>query len=151
MADLYEPSMSDKNLRLAIESRGPVTMQADAALMHRMISNLFDNELKHLPAGCSVHMRLGAEQDQARLTVEDDGPGFAPEILPHLFERRVKGRQSSGHGLGLAFVEAVARAHGGSVAASNREEGGARLVLTLPRGLPQEPEAAMLPVSASRA
>ena len=151
MADLYEPSMSEKNLRMTLKSHSPLTIRADAGLVHRMISNLFDNELKHLPAGCVIHMRLEAEQEQARLTVEDDGPGFAPEILPHLFERRVKGRQSSGHGLGLAFVEAVARAHGGNVAASNREEGGARLVLTLPRGLAQEPEAAMLPVSAFRA
>jgi signal transduction histidine kinase len=44
----------------------------------------------------------------------------------------VKGRDSSGHGLGLAFVDAVVRAHGGSVAASNREGGGARIAVTLP-------------------
>ena len=49
-----------------------------------------------------------------------------------VFERRVKGRNSGGHGLGLAFVDAVARAHGGSVAASNREGGGARIAITLP-------------------
>jgi signal transduction histidine kinase len=49
-----------------------------------------------------------------------------------LFERRVKGKDSNGHGLGLAFVDAVARAHGGAVAAGNRESGGARLVITLP-------------------
>jgi len=49
-----------------------------------------------------------------------------------MFEQRVKSRGSSGHGLGLAFVEAVVRAQGGSVTASNRAEGGARLVIRLP-------------------
>jgi signal transduction histidine kinase len=57
--------------------------------------------------------------------MEDDGPGFASEIVLQMFKQRVKGRDSKGHGLGLAFVEAVVRADGGSVTASNRPEGGA--------------------------
>lgn len=132
MVDLYEPSMSERNLHLALESKGPVLLAADAGLMHRMVSNLFDNELKHLPAGCNVRIVLKLEAEAASLVLEDDGPGFSPEILPHLFEQRVKGKQSGGHGLGLAFVDVVVRAHGGSVTASNREAGGARIVLTLP-------------------
>lgn len=68
----------------------------------------------------------------AILTVDDDGPGFDIEVGRQLFERRVRGRESKGHGLGLAFVEAVVRVHGGSVTAANRPEGGARLSLTLP-------------------
>jgi signal transduction histidine kinase len=97
-----------------------------------MVANLFDNELKHLPAACTVNLQLKAENGSASLILEDDGHGFDPEVLPHLFERRVRGRESNGHGLGLAFVDAVARAHGGTVAASNRELGGARLAVTLP-------------------
>jgi signal transduction histidine kinase len=50
-----------------------------------------------------------------------------------MFEQRMKGRDSKGHGLGLAFVEAVVRAHGGSVMASNRPEGGALLSISWPR------------------
>jgi signal transduction histidine kinase len=49
-----------------------------------------------------------------------------------LFEQRVKGRDSRGHGLGLAFVEAVIRVHGGTVTATNRAEGGARFSIALP-------------------
>jgi signal transduction histidine kinase len=67
------------------------------------------------------------------LTVEDDGPGFASEISLQMFEQRVKGRDSKGRGLGLAFVEAVVRAHGGSVTASNRPQGGALLTINWPR------------------
>ena len=65
--------------------------------------------------------------------MEDDGPGFASEIVLQMFKQRVKGRDSQGHGLGLAFVEAVVRAHGGSVTASNRPGGGALLLVTWPR------------------
>jgi signal transduction histidine kinase len=133
MIDLYEPCMSEKGLRMNLRSAGPITVLADAALLHRVIANLLDNELNHLPASCTVSIKLGASEDAATLTVEDDGPGFASEIGVHMFEQRVKGRDSKGHGLGLAFVEAVVRAHGGSVTASNRPEGGALLSISWPR------------------
>jgi signal transduction histidine kinase len=132
MIDLYEPSMSEKGLQIRLQSGGPLTIEADAALIHRMIANLFDNELKHLPPACSVTIRLSVEDDTASLILDDDGPGFDPEVCLHLFERRVKGKDSNGHGLGLAFIDAVARAHGGTVAASNRERGGARIIVALP-------------------
>ena len=132
LLDLYEPSMTEKGLEVKLHSSGTVEIFADAALIHRMIANLLDNELNHLPPSSTLTIELRAEGDAAWLILDDDGPGFDSEVLPHLFERRVKGRQSIGHGLGLAFVEAVARAHGGSVAAANRESGGAHLAITLP-------------------
>lgn len=133
MIDLYEPCMSERGLRLKIHSRGAVKVLVDAALMHRALANLLDNELKHLPASCTITIYAWIRGNDAILKVEDDGPGFAPELKGRIFEQRMKGAASTGHGLGLAFVEAVIRAHGGTVSASNREEGGARLTLTLPR------------------
>jgi signal transduction histidine kinase len=141
MIDLYEPCMSEKGLRMNLCSSGPVTVLADAALLHRVIANLLDNELNHLPASCTVSIKLGASEDAATLIVEDDGPGFAAEIGLHMFEQRVKGRDSKGHGLGLAFVEAVVRAHGGSVTALNRPEGGALLSISWPRKTGEKSEA----------
>jgi signal transduction histidine kinase len=132
MIDLYEPSMSDKGLGVHLRSAGSVKVWADPALLHRVIANLLDNELKHLPASCTVWVSLRANDHVATLIVEDDGPGFDAEICRHLFERRVKGRASRGYGLGLAFVEAVVRVHGGSVTAGNRHEGGAQLTVALP-------------------
>jgi signal transduction histidine kinase len=132
MIDLYEPSMSDEGLGVKIRSSGSVKVFADPALLHRVIANLLDNELKHLPASCLVCVSLRADDHMATLTVEDNGPGFDVEVGRHLFERRVKGRASRGHGLGLAFVEAVVRVHGGSVKAVNRHEGGAQLTVALP-------------------
>jgi signal transduction histidine kinase len=132
MADLYEPSMTDKGLQIGLHAAGSVTIEADAALIHRMIANLFDNELNHLPTGCSVTIRLQIEEDSVSLVFEDDGPGFSADVMPHLFERRVKGRESNGHGLGLAFIDAVARAHDGTVTARNLASGGAQITVTLP-------------------
>jgi signal transduction histidine kinase len=132
MVDLYEPSMSQKGLGIQIRSAGTVKVWADPALLHRVIANLLDNELKHLPASCMICISLRADDHMATLIVEDNGPGFDAEIGRNLFERRVKGRASRGHGLGLAFVEAVVRVHGGRVTAVNRHEGGAQLTVTLP-------------------
>jgi signal transduction histidine kinase len=132
MIDLYEPSMSERGLQIKLRSGGPLRVTADAALVHRMIANLFDNELKHLPASCTVTIHLKEEHDTASIVLEDDGPGFALDVIQHVFERRVKGRESNGHGLGLAFVDAVVRAHGGTIAACNREGGGARIAVMLP-------------------
>jgi len=134
MIDLYEPSMAEKGLKIQLRSGGRMCVWVDAALVHRMVANLLENELKHLPSACTVTVELFAQTNvsMAILTFEDDGPGFDSEVALHLFERRVKGKQSSGHGLGLAFVEAVTRAHGGTVQACNRPEGGARLEVRLP-------------------
>jgi signal transduction histidine kinase len=130
MIDLYEPSMSEKDISVRLRSRGPVRVSADAALLHRMVANLLDNELKHLPSSCAVTIELLADAGSASLILEDNGPGFDPDVLSRLFERRVKGRHSNGHGLGLAFVDAVTRAHGGTVVAANCEGGGARIAIT---------------------
>ena len=141
MIGLYEPCMSEKGLQMQLHSAGSVKVLADKALLHRMVANLLDNELKHLPASCTVSIQLQATEELATLIVEDDGPGFALEIGQQMFEPRVKGRDSKGRGLGLAFVEAVVRAHGGHVEASNRHRGGARLSITWPTGIGQAAEA----------
>ncbi len=132
MIDLYGPCMSDKGISVQIRSAGSVKVLADPALLHRVIANLLDNELKHLHASCTVWLSLHSADDMGILAVEDNGPGFDDEVRRHLFEQRIKGRESRGHGLGLAFVEAVVRVHGGDVTATNRREGGARLSISLP-------------------
>jgi signal transduction histidine kinase len=149
MIDLYEPSMAEKGLRIQFHSLGSATIEADAALIHRMVANLFDNELKHLPAACTVTIRIQTEDDSVSLTFEDNGPGFSPEVLPLLFEGRVKGRESDGHGLGLAFIDAVARAHDGTVTATNRETIGAQVTVTLPL-VPRENIGSSIAVHAAR-
>ncbi len=132
MIEVYGPTLAGKGLKIELHNAGPVKIEGDAALIHRMIGNLLDNALKHLLPACTETIRLQADDESAFLIFEDDGPGFAPEVKHDLFERRVKGSKSNGHGLGLAFVGAVARAHGGTAKASNRESGGARITIVLP-------------------
>ena len=132
MIALYEPSMSERGLQVRFASPGPVKIVADTGLMHRMIANLFDNELKHLPPDCIVAVQLDLIGDNAVVVLQDNGLGFEPEVQASLFTRRVKGKKSAGHGLGLAFVDAVVRAHGGTVQAGNADGGGVRIAIHLP-------------------
>lgn len=131
MVDLYQPSTAEKSLNVGLRCDSSVKMKGDAGLIHRMLSNLFDNEVTHLPPGCNIDIHLHAT-DSVILIFEDDGPGFPPDAIPHLFEPRVKGRNSNGRGLGLAVVDAVVRAHSGTISGANRVSGGARIAIRLP-------------------
>ncbi len=132
MIELYEPSLAERDLQVALYRLNAVSIQADPGLLHRMVANLFDNAIRHLPRGSSVSITLESRGATGRLTIEDDGPGFPTEVRDHLFDKYAKGPQSTGNGLGLAFVEAVVTAHGGTILATNTPQGGARLVIDLP-------------------
>ncbi len=132
MVHLYEPSMTESGLRVTLRGVPPVVVSADPGLLQRMIMNLFDNEIKHLPPGCSVQVQLRAAGETGWIVLEDDGPGFPAEVQPRLFEKYAKGSQSGGSGLGLAFVEAVVRAHNGSIRAINLPTRGIHMEIGLP-------------------
>ncbi len=65
------------------------------------------------------------------MTIEDDGPGVSPEVLPRLFEPYFSAR-SGGTGLGLAIVKKIVEEHGGEISAENRAPGGFRVRFDLP-------------------
>jgi signal transduction histidine kinase len=132
MVELYEPSFTENGTRLELSSPGAMEVFMDASLLHRMLANLFDNELKHLPPSCTARITLEQGEVAALLVMEDDGPGFAEDVRERLFASRAKGKDSTGRGLGLAFVEAVVTAHGGAIEATNGAERGARLTIWLP-------------------
>jgi signal transduction histidine kinase len=138
--DLYQPALATHNHTLSSDLEDRVLVDADISLMQRIMSNLFDNELAHLPAGHHIRVRLYARDQQASLLIEDDGPGFPPDLRNHVFERFVKGKHSQGRGLGLALVNAVAQAHGGNVKISDRTGGGASITLSLPLSASLKPE-----------
>src|SRR5271169_1125617 len=131
LVDLYQPAMDEQGHRVTTQLQ-PIVVDADRSLMNRMVANLLDNEVAHLPRSCDVNILIQARGQRAEIVIQDNGPGFAPELLSRAFERFVKGEHSTGHGLGLAFVQAVVTAHGGSVELSNRLAGGAVIALSMP-------------------
>jgi signal transduction histidine kinase len=132
LVDIYQPAMAERHHGVTSDLEAHVVVDADLHLMNRVISNLLENELTHLPSGCRVTIRLHAYEGSAELVIEDNGPGFPPEMGRRAFERFVKGKHSPGHGLGLAFVDAVVQAHGGVAGISDRAGGGAVITLSIP-------------------
>ena len=98
----------------------PVEAMADSHRLHQVVVNLLANARTHTPAGTEVTTSLSREGQWAVVSIHDNGPGIAPEVLPTVFERftraeasryRKSGEKSTG--LGLAIVQAVVGAHGG--------------------------------------
>jgi signal transduction histidine kinase len=83
-------------------------VQANAAALREVLSNLLDNALKYTPAGGAVHVRVSATSQQVMVRISDNGPGIPAQDIPHLFERYYRGIQAQteipGTGLGLAIA-----------------------------------------------
>jgi two-component system sensor histidine kinase MprB len=109
----------------------PCTVLGVAGRLERAVNNLLDNAVKWNPPGAPIEVSVR----DGTVSVRDHGPGFAPEDLPHVFDRfyrAVDAKGLPGAGLGLAIVRQVAEAHGGDVEASNAPGGGGLLTLRLP-------------------
>ena len=132
VAELYAPALAERQQRLSVSATTAAPVQVDVPLCNRMLSNLMENELRYAGPGARVSLNVSTGGGFACITLEDDGAGFAPDLLPRVFQRFVKGGASEGHGLGLAFVSAVANVHGGRAMARNRSEGGAQIVVEIP-------------------
>jgi len=110
-------------------------LRMDERRLSQVFRNLLENALQHSPARGTIRLeaRLVERHGGAwvECSVEDDGPGFEREDLPHLFEPFFT-RRHGGTGLGLSIVQRIVTDHGGSITAQNREEGGARVTLSIP-------------------
>lgn len=106
-------------------------MLLDEDRLSRAVLNLMMNALRFSPAGGRVAVGLRALGDFIEITVEDDGPGVAPERLPYLF---VRGETTGGSGYGLPAAMDCARALGGSLTAALRQSGGMAFTLRVPLG-----------------
>jgi two-component system, OmpR family, sensor kinase len=122
----------------------------DPTRVRRLLDNLLDNALRYLPAGGVVIVEARPLGDRLHLSVADSGPGFPAEFLPRAFERfrradASRAREQGGAGLGLAIVKSIAEAHGGTVRATNRAQGGAEVTVTLPGAILTEPAVTVTP------
>jgi signal transduction histidine kinase len=124
----------DPRIVVEVLSVTPAVLGDRAALL-RVLVNLLDNAMRH--ATSTARLRVAAEGDDVVFAVEDDGPGIAEADLRQVFDPlfrgdRTRNSATGGAGLGLAIVERLTHAHGGSVRAENRPEGGACFVVRIP-------------------
>ena len=108
-----------------------VEVEGDEQRLHQVVTNLLANARKHTPPGTTVTVSARA----AGFAVHDDGPGFSSVLLPHAFERFARAdaarQREGGVGLGLALVEAIVAAHGGTVSLTSTP-GDTRVGVDLP-------------------
>lgn len=114
---------------LADEASAAVVVDADMALLRQAIDNVVRNAARRAP---NVRMSTAIDGRDGVLSIADDGPGFDPNVLPHVFDRFRRGDSQGEVGLGLALVQAILAAHGGAVAAANQAGGGAVVTLRVP-------------------
>lgn len=135
--DGFADSASAAGVVLQTEVAPGLHASLDGPRVRQALDNLLDNAIRHAGRKGKVTVSADRQADELRLAVTDSGPGFAPEFVADAFEpfsRMDEGRARSagGAGLGLAIVRAVAEAHGGTVTAANRPEGGAVVELRIP-------------------
>ncbi len=122
-----------REVRIEVDAQ-PVPLVADPARLCQLVTILLDNAVRHAPAGTTVEVGVADVDGVGRLRVEDRGPGFRAEDLPRAFDRfwRAPDAPPGGTGLGLSIAAWIAERHGGSITATNRPDGGARLEVRLP-------------------
>ncbi len=113
------------------------SVQADPALLHRVLDNLLDNAVKYSPADRPVEIEARSNDLGIEVEVRDRGIGVSEQEAERLFEpffRTERGRSSlaSGTGLGLTLCKRIVEAHGGTIEAAPRPGGGTRVLFVLP-------------------
>jgi len=133
------PMMDQREQRLVLEvSARPVWLQGDFARLSQAVSNLLNNASKYTPEGGRIRLTATAAEGLATITVEDNGTGIEPELLPKIFELFVQGergldRAQGGLGIGLTLVKRLVELHQGRVEAHSDGPGnGARFKIMLP-------------------
>jgi signal transduction histidine kinase len=138
LGELLHAALDSANVRaeakritlVAQPSHVEVCIRADRHLLTRAVENLLDNALRYTPEGGAIHVHWGQDSHHGWFSVSDNGPGFAPSDLPHIFAPMYRGessrsRQTGGAGLGLAIARRILEAHGGDLTATNGRLGGA--------------------------
>ena len=132
MRDRYAPQAAEAGRPLVIRADDQLELHVDRLRAEQALGNLVENALRH---GRGQILLLAQRRDgRVELHVRDEGLGFPPDFLDRAFDRFTRSdpaRQGPGAGLGLAIVDVIARAHGGTAHAAN-DRGGADAWLEIP-------------------
>jgi signal transduction histidine kinase len=115
---------------ISAEEGEALVVQADYALLRQVVENLTRNAAAR---AATVRLSTSVHEQWGELRVDDDGPGFDPDVLPHVFDRFRRGDAKGSSGLGMAIAKSIIEAHGGRIEARNRPEGGATVRIAVPR------------------
>ena len=123
---------------ITLDGVAEAVVGGDSPRIQQVLRNLVGNAVQHTPPGTPVTVTVSSEAGGVTVEVRDEGDGIAPEHLPHVFERfyradpgRDRGRGASS-GLGLAIVEAIVAAHGGTVGVTSAPGQGTAVQVTFP-------------------
>ena len=125
--------LAGHRLALQLAESAPL-VRMDFVLMEQVLSNLLLNAAQHTPQATTITIRTAAVAQRFMIVIEDEGEGFPPEALEHIFEKfyRLPQARTGGTGLGLSIARGFVQAHGGSIHAENRLAKGARFIVQLP-------------------
>jgi signal transduction histidine kinase/CheY-like chemotaxis protein len=133
------PALNAKELQLQLDfCRESAGVLGDEDRLQQVMWNLLSNAIKFTPKGGTITLAVSRVESLVQVMVKDSGQGFAPEFLPHIFERFSQQdtsttRRHGGLGLGLAIVKHLVELHGGVVTASSEGlEKGAAFTVKLP-------------------
>lgn len=136
VADAFSAVAEDEGKRLETATGPELHVRGDAELLTQMLVNLVENALHHTPAGTVLTMRLTEDARRVRLEVNDTGTGIPEEERTRVLERFYRldrSRSTTGSGLGLSLVSAIAKLHGARIALEDNEPG-LRVVLEFEQG-----------------
>jgi two-component system sensor histidine kinase BaeS len=138
--DAFRPAATDLGLALHMDGAvEPTPAFADPQRVAQIMANLVENALKYATTTVTVGVRTVG--DSIEMRVDDDGPGIAPNDLPHVFERLYTSRTVPGRivgtGIGLAIVHELAATMGGDARVEPIDAAGTRFVVTIPAGSDQ--------------
>jgi signal transduction histidine kinase len=137
--DMVAPEAASRRTRLAVHTGdAPIVVIGDPARIQQIVWNLVANAMKFTAADGHIDVTIAARENQAVVTVSDDGEGIAAEFLPYVFDRfrqetENATRQHSGLGIGLALARTLTELHGGTISAQSDGKGaGASFTVCLP-------------------
>ena len=142
---------------LTLQGVAEAVVDGDGPRIQQVLRNLVGNAVQHTRPGTPVTVTVGLQDGNVAVAVRDEGDGIAPEHLPHVFERFYRADPSRSRdgggssGLGLAIVEAIVTAHGGTVAVTSAPGQGTTVRVTFPAtALPDGPSGGPPPPGPAR-